>query len=135
MLQEYAEKHGGWFPRGEASPEASFSLLSRENPQLSEWLRGKTVPERTVREILDRGELLSPETCGWHYVEGLRNDDDSGLALFWDKVGLGHNGQRNADGGHRVAFVNGELRYIPGKEWEQFLEEQKQLLAEIKRPH
>ena len=104
-LREYATSHGGAFPSGEATPEASMSLLYREkcnDRRLADevLLRGKTVPESVVREILERGQLLTPETCGWHYVEGLRLDDDPRLALFWDKVGLDHNGGLLADGGH-----------------------------------
>jgi hypothetical protein len=134
-LMAYAERHDGWFPRGEASPEASLSLLHRGDP---EWananlLSGKTVPVPVVAARLEAGELLTPETCGWHYVEGLRMDDDPKLALFWDKVGLGHNGQR-LSGGHEVWFVRGNSEYIPGDQWEQFLDEQAKLRAAIKRP-
>src|SRR6267142_2049671 len=103
-LFQYADEHDGWFPQGEATPEASLSLLYRQDPALAYNLRGKTVPESIVRARLEAGELLTPETCGWHYVEGLRKDDDPRLALFWDKVGLGHNGERLSGGGHWVCF-------------------------------
>lgn len=132
-LLSYAEKHGGWFPRGEATPEASLSLLYREDPWIWYTLRGKTVPEEVVKERLESGQLLTPETCGWHYVEGLRKDDDYRLALFWDKVGLGHNGQRLSGGGHMVCFVGCRVEYIPGQQWEAFLAEQERLRARIKR--
>ena len=137
-LHEYARTHGGAFPAGEATPEASLSLLYREE---AEWggplananlLRGKTVPESVVKEIFERGELLTPETCGWHYVEGLRADDDPCLALFWDKAGLDHNGGRLDAGGHVVLFVKGECKYIPKAKWDDFLKEQGKLLAERK---
>src|SRR4051812_12789098 len=68
-LLTYADRHGGWFPRGEATPEASLSLLYRDDPYIAEVLRGKIVPREVVRGRLERGELLTPETCGWHYVE------------------------------------------------------------------
>jgi hypothetical protein len=57
------------------------------------------------------------------------------LALFWDKAGLGHNGQRLRDGGHKVFFVRGmsSSRYVTAAEWPAFIEEQKALLA--KRSH
>src|SRR5687768_7827935 len=44
-LLEYAERHGGWFPQGEETPEASLSLLHREAPESADanLLRGKTV--------------------------------------------------------------------------------------------
>jgi hypothetical protein len=135
-LSDYADHNDGWFPKGEASPEASLSLLYREAPeQVSAYLlRGKTVPESAVRATLEAGQLLTPETCGWHYVEGLRIDDNSELALFWDKVGLGHNGERLPNGMRQVCFVNGMVKNIPGEEWEQFLAEQERLRAMVKRP-
>ncbi|HUR53819.1 MAG TPA: hypothetical protein VMZ71_06790 [Gemmataceae bacterium] len=134
-LLDYADRHGGWFPKGEASPEASLSLLHRTDPVSgnANLLRGKTVPEAAVRARLAAGELLTPESCGWHYVEGLRKDDDPRLALFWDKVGLGHRGERMSDGGHFVGLVNGSITYVPGDKWAAFLAEQEQLRAALKR--
>jgi hypothetical protein len=132
-LLEYARTHDGCFPKGETTPEASLSLLYRQDPNLMYHLRGKTVPEEVVRSILESGNLLSPETCGWHYVEGLRSDDDPKLALFWDKAGLGHFGERISDGGHSVGFVNGMVDWVPGDQWEQFEAEQARLQAGLKR--
>src|SRR6478609_3433024 len=62
-LLNYADRHGGWFPRGEKSPEASLSLLYRDDPDSvnANLLRGKTVPEDAVRARLDAGQLLTPE--------------------------------------------------------------------------
>ena len=126
-LHQYAEFFGGAYPSGEATPEASLSLLY---PALADEyvLQGKTVPIERVKASLEQGERLGPDTCGWHYVEGLTLRDDHRLALFWDKVGLGHNGERNPDGGRMVYFVGGNHEYIPGAKWEAFLEEQKALL-------
>jgi len=134
-LRQYATSHGWAFPAGEATPEASMSLLYREKCDYGRLaderlLFGKTVSESVVKETLERGELLTPETCGWHYVEGLRLDDDPRLALFWDKVGLDHNGGRLAEGGHFVMFVDGERKYIPESEWNKLLEKQRKLLAD-----
>jgi hypothetical protein len=130
-LLQYADSHDGWFPRGQATPEASLSLLYRQDAGLLETLRGKTIPESVVRSRLERGELLTPETCGWHYAEGLRADDDSRLALFWDKVGLGHNGEQLPEGGHYVCFNSG-IKYIRGADWQAFLAEQAKLLGALK---
>ncbi len=136
-LRDYAMRHDGAFPAGEATPEASMSLLYREKAEYGpladeRLLRGRTVPESVVKEILERGELLTPDTCGWHYVEGLSLDDDYRLALFWDKIGLDHNGGRLAESGHTVLFVSGTRRFIPDAEWDAFMEEQTKLLAERK---
>ena len=136
-LRQYATTHGGAFPAGQATPEASLSLLYREKVDGypladADLLRGKTVPESVVKEILERGDLLTPKSCGWHYVEGLRLDDDYRLALFWDKAGLDHNGGLMPQGGHLVLFVNGNREHIVGADWERFLEDQRKLLAERK---
>jgi hypothetical protein len=132
----YGWSHGGWFPRGEATPEASLSLLYRQEPALAYTLPGKTVPESVVLARLEGGELLTPETCGWHYVEGLHKNDHPRLALFWDKAGLGHNGERLSRGGHVVCFVSGpgSIEYIAGERWGEFLAEQERLRAGLKRP-
>jgi hypothetical protein len=132
LLRNYADSNGGWFPKGEATPEASLSLLHRKFPEwvTANLLRGKTVPEAAVQARLDHRELLTPDTCGWHYIEGLTLADDSGLALFWDKEGLGHNGQRLSDGGHIVMFVSGFSKHIPATQWQSFLDEQASLRAQ-----
>jgi hypothetical protein len=133
-LLQYADRHDGWFPKGEASPEASLSLLHREDPASvdANLLRGKTVPEASVLARLEAGELLTPDTCGWHYVEGLRKGDDPRLALFWDKAALGHNGEQLRQGGHWVCRVNLDIEYVPESQWQAFLAEQEQLLATLK---
>ena len=128
-LLQYAEEHNGEFPAGEATPEASLSLLYPK--YANEWvLQGRTVPLEVVKAILERGDRLSPDSCGWHYVDGLRLDDDSRLALWWDKVGLGHNGQRRSDGGHTVYYINLQNEYIKASKWEGFLQEQERLIKE-----
>ena len=127
-LRQYAEEHGGAFPAGGATPEASLSLL---HPEYANHcvLQGKTVPLGRVQEILESGQPLGPDTCGWYYVEGLWLSDDKRLAICWDKVGLGHNGQRLPDGGHWVLFIDGQKDYIPGWKWPAFLQGQAKLLA------
>jgi hypothetical protein len=133
-LEGYAATHGDAFPAGKATPEASLSLLYRSDPtNTAELLRGKSVPVAVVQEILDRGELLWPGSCGWHYVEGLRPDDDPRLAVFWDKAGLDHFGRRLAGGGHTVMFVDGQRKYIPEAEWPPFRDGQNKLLEERAR--
>ncbi len=132
-LLEYANAHGGCYPTGEASPEASLSLLYREGLSDANLLRGKIVPLNAVEAVLGRGELLGPDTCGWHYVEGLTNKDDSRIAIVWDKVGLGHNGELMRDGSHTVIFLDGTEKRIPERQWQEFLDEQRTLLAARKR--
>lgn len=129
-LANYAEQHNGHFPHGEATAEASLSLLARGDYGAdADLLRGKTVPKQVVQSILDRGGLLGPDTCGWHYVEGLTQRDDSRLALFWSKAGLGHFGNRLPAGSHLVHFVGGDTQYVTGDKWDEFLAQQAELFA------
>jgi hypothetical protein len=129
-LESYALRNGGHFPAGAGCPEASLSLLNGEKYGVgAETLRGKTVALDKVKAILERGELLGPDSCDWHYVEGLTLSDNSRLALVWDKVGLGHNGERLSGGGHSVWFVGPIEEIIPDSQWPQFLAEQEELMA------
>jgi hypothetical protein len=129
-LNGFAETHGGAFPHGRATPEASLGLLYPDfaDPNL---LRGKTVPQEVVQRLLQNGGVLGPDSCGWHYVEGLRVTDDPKLALCWDKAGLGHNGERLPAGGHYVIFVGLSIEYIPGERWADFVAEQHRLRAAL----
>lgn len=132
-LLDYADNNGGNFPAGKATPEASLSLIHPTCEHGYAYLLcGKTGSESVAQEILNQGKRLGPDTCGWNYVEDLRSDDDPRLAQFWDKEGLGHNGQRLSDGGHIVMFVSGISEYIPATQWDEFLAEQKELFAQRK---
>jgi hypothetical protein len=132
MLVQYAEVNNGAFPAGQATPEASLSLLYRMDPNVAYLLAGKSASVEDAERLLSSGQLLDPITCSWHYVEGLRRSDDPGLALFWDKVGLGHHGERKSGDGHNVWFLGARLRWISAEEWPAFIKEQEKLLP--KRP-
>jgi hypothetical protein len=127
-LENYADRHGGRYPTGEKTPEASLSLLFPDFAG-AHLLRGKTIPLEPVEKLLAAGRRLDPDTCDWHYVDGLTKSDDGRIAIFWDKIGLGHNGQRLLDGGHSVYFLNYDHHVVTAAEWPQFLEEQAKLLA------
>ena len=126
-LVHYALQNEGRFPSGESSPEASLSLIYKTNPSIATALRGKTVDKEKAEMRLSSGLLLNSETCDWHYVEGLSLDDDPALAIFWDKIGLGHNGQRLPEGGHSISTISGDRYVVPAAKWDQFLADQEQL--------
>ena len=129
-LDQYAREHNGLLPAGKACPEASLSLLHYGDYGMdANILRGKTVPLAVVESALERDGCLGPDSCGWHYVEGLTLADDGRLAVIWDKVGLDHNGGRFSGGGHEVLFLNGRREYILQADWPQFLQRQEQLMA------
>ncbi|MFL5339827.1 MAG: hypothetical protein ACJ8F7_06725 [Gemmataceae bacterium] len=126
-LLEYADRHGGCFPKGEASPEASLGLLHRENPELvtANVLRGRAGPEA--------GEPLTPQSSGWHYAEGLRRFDDSRLALAWEKAAPSCSDALLFGKGRFVVSVGGVAEYVLAERWETFLAEQERLRAAIRR--
>jgi hypothetical protein len=128
-LHSYADEHNGKFPAGQATPEASLSLLAKDDTNMLYILRGKTVPLLVTEKAYKRDGLLGPESCGWHYVEGLTEADNAEIAIVWDKVGLGHNGQRFKGGGHEVVWLDGSVSYIMSVEWPSFLKKQEKLLA------
>jgi hypothetical protein len=128
-LEQYANDNAGHYPAGQSSPEASLSLMYRSNYLNAYMLRGMTVSEKTTSTILKSGGLLGPDTCGWHYTEGLTKLDDPKLALLYCKQALGHNGQRTEDGGRQVVFVGGDVEWISGEKWPSFVAEQKALAA------
>lgn len=127
-LDAYAADHGGAYPAGGPTPEASLGLLYPKYAN-EHVLQGKTVPLGAVRAALEGGGL-DPDTCGWHYVEGLRKDNDPELALVWDKVGLGHNGERLPAGGHTVLYVGMRDGFVEGADWDGFLRDQERLLKQ-----
>jgi hypothetical protein len=128
-LEMFARENAGHYPSGEASPEASLSLLARSNYVDSYTLRGMIVPEQTVRSIFAHGGLLGPDSCGWHYTDGLTLADDARIAILYCKEPLGHNGQKTKDGSRQVVFVGGNIGWISGDKWTAFLQEQKELLS------
>jgi hypothetical protein len=134
-LVSYAAAHDGRFPTGGETPEASLSLLYPEYIDAGD-LRGKTYPEGPARELLESGRPLTPETCGWHYVDGLTLQEDSRLnsriAIVWDKVGLGHNSELLPAGGHSVVFMDGSTGVICEKDWPRFVNEQEKAWAAIR---
>lgn len=129
-LDRYADEHDGRYPSGEATPEASLSLLYRGGYVDAYTLSGMTVPRDKTEAILKAGGLLEPDSCGWRYVEGLTKADDRKLGLLWCKEPLGHNGDRTRGGGRQVLRVNWGPEWVSGAEWPGFISEQETLLSQ-----
>lgn len=134
-LLNYAQANGGRFPSGGATPEASLSLLYPTYYVDANVLRGKTVPEEKVKERLLAGKPLTPDTCGWQYIDGLTlpTNGSSHIAILWDKVGLDHFGGLLPYGGHSVLFMDGGGRVIDEADWDRFIAEQQKAWDAIRR--
>ncbi len=132
QLWFYAEENNGCFPSGRTTPEASLGLLyDGTDDFMIGLLRGKTVPENVTRAALKTGKF-GPESTGWHYVEGLRSDDDPQIAVAWDKIhGLGHNGQRLEWLARSVIFLDSSEQGISEEKWPDFVADQKARLAKL----
>lgn len=127
ILMEYAEDHGGRFPSA-GGQGASLALLVDQNYiSAVGMLAGKSISSSVTEEYYAKHGTLSDEVCGWHYIEGLKNTDPSGLAILWSKVPLGHNGQRLRIPAYEVIYIDGSVRYIVESDWPKFLAKQKQL--------
>lgn len=133
-LMRYADEHNGAFPTGPATPEACLALLHQPPYDVNaHLLSGKSIDTETAAVALINTGTLSPKSCGWHYVPGLRQADSPELALFWDKVGLNHNGGKLSGGGHIVWFIDGTHRHIPAAEWDSFITAQQELRRNVSR--
>jgi len=132
LLTEFAAQHDGWFPAGQNSPEASLSLLCSNSVTLVPTVRGKTVAEPVARAALLQDGVLSPESCGWNYVEGLSTNDSSQLAIAWDKSwGVGHDGRRIRGFGREVVYTDGSDGVILFENWPKFAMEQRDKLTKL----
>jgi hypothetical protein len=129
----YARDHDGWLPHGEKTPEASLASFAKDDISSALWLLGgKSVSSEVVRAALTNAGAFGPDTCGWHYVEGLREEDDPKIVVAWDKtVGLDHHGMRKTGMAHEVVFLDGSVQYISQARWMRLVAEQKEILVKV----
>jgi hypothetical protein len=133
-LRIYANDNDDWYPHGMSTPEASLSLLVKRKPTLASLLRGKHLSQATVEKALLQDGELGPNSCGWHYIEGLRESDSPQLAVAWDRVtGLDHQGRRRSGSQHEVVMVDGSTQFVSKRAWPNFVANQKRLLAEASK--
>lgn len=130
----YANDHDDWFPHGGKTPEESLSFIATNgDPYLMKMLLGgKHLPQSVVDSAFSKDGALSPASCGWHYVEGLKQEDSPELAIAWDKMaGLDHNGRFLKDLQCEAVMLDGSSQHIFKKGWPAFCAKQKQLLQEV----
>jgi hypothetical protein len=129
-LRLYAEEHNGQYPSGGATPEASLCLLTNYSCDVA-LLKGKAVPLAKAEAEFRRTGVLGPDSCGWHYVEGLNTNDDLSLAILWDKTpGFDHNSRRTGRGGREVAFLDGHSEWLSDETFSNLMARQAELLAQ-----
>jgi hypothetical protein len=135
FLMEYTHDHDGNFPQGEDSATALSKLVTEYQVPESAWgqLVGKAFTDEQALECVRKHGRLTEEFCSWHLVQSLRSDSGPGLALFWDKTGLSHNGHRTDPPNYEVSFLDGSRRSIPASKWPDFLKRQEELREDALR--
>ena len=57
----------------------------------------------------------------------------SKIAIVWDKIGLGLDGDRLPYGGHTVVFMDGHAQVIKATDWPRFFAEQQKAWDAIRK--
>ena len=123
-FHNYALDHGGWFPRNDTNYYAALQLLYPNYSPACE-LAGLSGDYEATITALKQGEPLTGNLSSWVYPQGLREDDGLDLALLWERrAGVRPTGNEDPSGGHAVLFISGEIKQIPGPEWDGFLKKQ-----------
>jgi hypothetical protein len=126
-LEDYANHHGGWYPKGGTNPIHSLQALY---PNLEPELAGISGDRNEVVRRLRVGLVLDESVSSWQYFPGLRRDDDPRTALIWEKrQGVAANGRRID--GHAVGFVDGSFRQVKSEGWGVFVSNQNALRGSI----
>lgn len=127
-LEQYADDHGGWYPRGGATALGSLQKLYPKYE--TSGLAGLSGNEALTAARLRGGGTLDETLSSWVYFPGFRNDDNPKVAIIWEReAGIFINGGR-ADG-HAVGFVSGGVAQVPSAAWPGFLAEQERLRTEV----
>ena len=130
-LRMYAHDNDGWFPDGNST---SIDSLRKLFPVYATPLNvaGVSGDVTEVKLRLERGASIDDSVSSWVYWPGLRNDDDPGVALIWERAeGVTGIGVRTKLGGHVVGFVDGSYRQILQSEWPAFVKDQEVLRSNI----
>ncbi|MFK7911884.1 MAG: hypothetical protein AB8F34_14980 [Akkermansiaceae bacterium] len=124
QILNYADNHGGRFPSSEQPDALGLSAIIDDNPFTLELIVGKAGDLEKAKEFHQKHGYLKPEHSSWHYVSGLTTADTD-KAILWDKIPLGHSGERTNRNTREVIMVNGAVKAIPESEWDDFLKAQK----------
>ena len=118
-LRSFAEENGGKFPASENRDALGLSALLEKSPHFLDLVVGKAGDLDKARQFYEKNGYLLPAHSSWNYVEGLTSNDYGALA--WEKIPLGHYGQKQSSNSREVIMTDGMVRYIPEKDWNEFL--------------
>ena len=80
-LEEYAQQHEGWYPRGGKDPLDSLSKCVTDEANVHVFTSHALSSDHVAYWRQQRS--FSPEFCCYRYNEGLREDDPGGLILLY----------------------------------------------------
>jgi len=131
-LQVYADRNGGWFPRGGNNAADALRILFPGYLGSARLLAGVSGDEGKVLGRLRSGQPLDQAISSWVYWPGFRKGDPSNLAVIWERAsGVNGIGRRTSPGAHVVGFADGHYDLISGARWDSFLKEQEQIRARV----
>ena len=126
-LERYADEHGGSYPSVDFEDHLGLDKLISPGDLLSlERVVGKAGDAEEAKRFFDENGFLLRRHSSWKYVSGLSSDSPSTLALAWDKIPLGHNGQRTSNNSREVIYPGGIVDTINQHDWNDFMEHQRQ---------
>ena len=123
MLLEYAQENNGNFPRSEVPNALGLSALIESNPGALEYVVGKAGDLKAAERFYDENGFLEARHSSWEYTEGL-SVDDTERALLWDRIPLGHHGERTKTNSREVILIGGRVLVVPEGEWKDFIKNQ-----------
>ncbi len=81
ILEEYAKKNGGWYPRGGSTPMDSLAKCVTSDDQVHLFTSHRLAG--TLFDYWKKTGNFHADYCCYRYVEGIRNDDPDGLVLLY----------------------------------------------------
>jgi hypothetical protein len=124
-LLVYAGEHQGNFPYSEKGPYDAIRKLYPEYTPTGIELAGVSGNVENVVRVLRENLPFDQSATSWVYVQGLRQDDNTDLAILWEsKGGLYANGKRSPSGSHAVLLLGGDVTNVSSVDWAKFLSDQ-----------
>jgi hypothetical protein len=127
-MEGYAYEHQGWYPKGGKTPLESLTILHDKPNYVGDGssFAGISGDENEAERRIKLGLPIDETVSSWVYFPGFRNDDDSKIAIIWERQGgIIFNG--HSCDGHAVGFAGGDWEQIPQAQWSDFLKNQEVL--------
>lgn len=123
LIIDYAKENGGIFPVSNQPGAMGLAPFLKQYPEAFELIVGKAGDLSQAKQFYLKHGYLKPEHSSWHYTPGL-TIADSKRAILWDRIPLGHNGERTESKSREVIMMDGSVKTIPATEWQEFLQKQ-----------